>query len=76
METQQTSYTATVTTSDAVVINADFTTRGNAGTAAKWGKALAIGAAGVTATASLASIDHGAATAAGADAGCVPRAGA
>jgi hypothetical protein len=66
METQQTSYTATVTTSDAVVINADFTTRGNAGTAAKWGKALAIGAAGVTATASLATLDGGVATTAGA----------
>jgi hypothetical protein len=66
METQQTSYTAATTTSDAVVINADFTTRGNAGTAADWGLALAIGTAGIDDTESLASIDNGAATTAGA----------
>ena len=66
METQQTSYTVSATNSDAVVINADFTTRGNAGTAAKWGLALATGAAGIDDTESLTSIDGGAATTAGA----------
>lgn len=65
METQQTSYTVTATNSDAVVINADFTTKGNAVTRADWGRALAVGAA-VDGTTELDSIDNGAATTAGA----------
>lgn len=67
METQQTSYTLVATNSDAVVINADFTTRGNASTSAGWGVALAIGAA-LSATDELDSVDNGAATTAGATA--------
>jgi hypothetical protein len=67
METQQTSYTVAATTSDAVVINADFTTRGNAVTKAGWGRALAVGA-GVDETTTLASVDNGAATTGGATA--------
>lgn len=65
-ETQQTSYTAVATSSDAVVINADFTTKGNATTAAAWGLALAVGAAGIDDTESLDSIDGGAESTGGA----------
>jgi hypothetical protein len=65
METQQTSYTVAATNSDAVVINADFTTRGNATTKADWGIALAVGTA-VDDTTELTSVDNGSATTAGA----------
>jgi hypothetical protein len=67
METQQTSYTAVATNADAVVINADFTTRGSAATKAGWGRALAVGA-GVAVTTELDSVDNGAATTGGATA--------
>jgi hypothetical protein len=67
METQQTSYTAVATNGDAVVINADFTTRGNAESDGGWGRALAIGA-GLSATDELDSLDNGAATTNGATA--------
>ena len=65
--TQQTSYTATGAPADAVVINADFTTRANSGNLAGWGRALAIGA-GTAVTADLASHDNAAQTTAGATA--------
>jgi hypothetical protein len=67
METQQTSYTVAATLSDAVVVNADFTTRGNAATAAAWGIAAAVGAA-FSSTSNLTSIDGAAQSTAGATA--------
>ena len=63
MTTQQTSYTVTGTNTEAVIINADFTTRADS-VFAGWGRALAVGAS-VSATTSLASVDNGAQTTAG-----------
>ena len=64
--TAQTSYTVTGTNTDAVTINADFTTRADGGFAG-WGRALAVGAS-ISSTTSLASVDNGAQTTAGATA--------
>lgn len=64
--TQQTSYTVTGASSDAVTINADFTTPADDGFAG-WGKALATGAS-VTATTSFANVDNGASSSSGATA--------
>jgi hypothetical protein len=64
METTQTSYTATAANSDAVIVDADFTTRANAGRISGWGQALAVGAS-YDDTEELGSLDGGAATTGG-----------
>ena len=65
--TLQTSYTVTGATGDAVVVNADFTTRANSGNLAAWGNALAVGVS-TAVTVNLDSHDNGAQTTGGATA--------
>ena len=61
----KTSYTVSATNADAVVINADFTTRGGPIDNAGWGRALAVGVS-LSDTDELDSVDNGAATTGGA----------